>query len=519
MKAVTLQEMKNIEEEAIYGIGIPSVVLMETAAMRVSEKCFDIICENKYSKILVFAGKGNNGGDGLAFCRHIYQKSFRLKKTDIEIIFIGDRNKASEQCQCHLKILMNMINKGFPFEIHFIDDEPDFDLENAVYGADVIIDAIIGTGLKYSLRENILKIVSAINKSECPVISVDCPTGINSDDGNILENAVMADFTVAFHLPKVGLLVGDGSVYSGEVIVSDINIPYGIEKNIKTNVITKEEAKDIIPKRLRNGNKGTFGKVFIFAGCNNMPGACVISSKAAYRTGAGLVFSCSVESVCNVVRNHLPEAVTKVLPDKDGFLFGGSVYRDDLKEADAVVVGPGLGKSDGIFDFVKNIIAFSKVPVIIDADALNSLSKDLSIIKNAKTQCIITPHIGEMSRLTGKSADYIKRNIVKTAKDFAEKVNVIVVLKDFRTVIANPDGNVYINTTGSSVLSKGGSGDCLTGIIASLIAQKTDCFYACVLGTYIFGLSGEKIAEKYGEYSPLAGECSDFISFVLKELQ
>ena len=519
MKAVTSEEMKNIENEAIYDIGIPSLVLMDTAALRVSEKCFDIIKENKYSKILVFAGKGNNGGDGLAFCRHIYQKTYGLMKTDIKIIFTGDRNKASEQCSIQLKILLNMIDKGFPFEIHFIDDEPDFNLEKEIHSADIIIDAIIGTGLKHTLRESILKIVSAINKSESTVISVDCPTGIDADNGNILGDAVMADFTMSFHLPKIGLLVGDGAVYSGEVIVSDINIPYGLEKNIKANVITKKEIKDLIPKRPKNSNKGTFGKVFILAGCDNMPGACVISSKSAYRTGAGLVFSCSVKSVCQTVRNHLPEAVTKVLPDKDGFLFGESIHEADLEKADVIVVGPGLGLNEGVFEFVKNVIEFSKVPVIIDADGLNAVSNDLSVLKKAKSQCVLTPHIGEMSRLTGKSPEYIKRNILKTAREFSSEYGVIVVLKDFRTVISNPDGDVYINTTGSSVLSKGGSGDCLTGIIAGLIAQKTDCFHAGVIGSYILGLAGEKIAEKYSEYSPLARECSDFISFVLKELQ
>ena len=178
--------------------------------------------------------------------------------------------------------------------------------------------------------------------------------------------------------------------------------------------------RKLIPKRPINGNKGIFGKVFIFAGCENMPGACVIASKAAYRTGAGLVYSCSVKSVCRVVRNHLPEAVTKVLSDRDGFLFGESSMEEDLKNADAVVVGPGLGTADGVFDFVKNILRRAAVPVIIDADGLNAVSKDLNILKDVKYKCIITPHLGEMSRLTGKSVSEIKNNIVECARGFSK---------------------------------------------------------------------------------------------------
>lgn len=518
MKAVTSQEMKNIEEKVISGIGIPSLVLMETAALKTAEKCFDIIGDKRYSKIIVFAGKGNNGGDGLAFCRQIYQKNSDFRKIDVEVVFIGDRKKASKQCEVQLQILLKLIDEGFPFKIYF-DEDMTLDFKELIKDADVIVDAVIGIGLKYNLRENVMKAVSAINESKATVISIDCPTGIDTDSGKIMGNTVKADFTITFHLPKTGLLVGDGALYSGKLFTADINIPYGFEKNINTNVITKEEAKKIVPKRIKNGNKGTFGKVYIFAGCENMPGACVISSKAAYRTGAGLVFSCSVKEVCGVVRNHLPEAVTKVLPDKNGFLFGESISEKDLDDIDVAVVGPGLGRNDCVFDFVKKIVINSHMPVIVDADGLNVISKDLSVLKNAGGQIIVTPHIGEMSRLSKKRVSCIKNDIINTAREFSAEYNVITVLKDYRTVIAEPSGQVYINTTGSPVLAKGGSGDCLTGIIAGLIAQKTDCFDACVLAAYIFGLSGEKIAEKYGEYGALAGECADFVSFVLQELQ
>jgi len=519
MKAISSEEMKTIENITINDIGILSLTLMETASLKFAEKCFDVIHDKKHSKIVVFAGKGNNGGDGLAFSRHIYQKNSLTRKIDIEIIFIGDKNKASAECKAQLNILFNLIEKGFNFKIHFIDEEQNFDISKILFGADLIVDAIIGTGLKYNLRENISQIVELINNSNCIVASVDCPTGIDSDCGKILGNAVNADFTVTFHLPKIGLLINDGSICSGKLFIEDINIPYGLEKHIKTNIITPEEAKKLIPKRAKNGNKGTFGKVFIFAGCDTMPGACVIASKAAYRTGAGLVYSCSVEKVCDIVRNHLPEAITKSLPNKNGYLFEESIDNFSFENADCIVIGPGLGNNTDTLNFVKKVSKNSKSPIILDADALNGISKDLSILKEIKVPCIVTPHLGEMSRLIGKNVNEIKSNIIEEAQEFSKKYNVITVLKDFRTIISNPSREVYINTTGSSALAKGGSGDCLTGVLAALVAQGMDCFYAGVLGTYILGLAGEKISQNYGEYGILARETSDFISIVLNELQ
>lgn len=517
MKAVTSDEMKKIEREAIFDIGIPSLVLMETAAFKLSERCFEVISEKKRSKVVVFAGKGNNGGDGLAFCRHLHQKRSFDREIEIEVIFVGDKERASEECKAQLNILTNLIERGFSFQIHFLNEEKNFDISKEIADADLIVDAIIGTGLKYELREDISKIVDIINNSGCVIACADCPTGVDADNGNVLGNGVYGDFTVTFHLPKVGLLVGEGAVCAGQLFIEDINIPYGLEKGIMTNVLERKEVYGLIPKRPKNANKGTFGKVFIFAGCENMPGACVIASKAAYRIGAGLVYSCSVRSVCEVVRTYLPEAVTKVLPDKGGSLFEESVSAFDFSNANAVVVGPGLGDDDGVLEFVKKVTSNSKAPVIIDADGLNAISKDLSVFREICAPCIITPHLREMSRLSGKSVSEIKKDIVGAAREFSQEHNVIVVLKDFRTVIAEPNGRVFINMTGCSALSKGGSGDCLTGIIGGLVAQGMDCFFAGVLATYIFGLSGERAEEEFGGFCTLARECADYAGVIIGE--
>jgi len=520
MKAVSTEEMKAIEKAAIFDIGIPSIVLMEMAAFKFAQKCFDFICANGYSKIVVFAGKGNNGGDGLAFCRHICQMAGKNFKIEVSVFFIGDKNLASYECGMELSILLKFIEEGFPVCIDFVDN-PDFndDIVDKAMDADLIVDAIIGTGLKYNVRDNISNIIDIINNSNATVAAVDCPTGIDADNGKVLGNAVVADFTVTFHLPKIGLLINQGPIYSGELFIEDINIPYGQEKNVNVNYLSTNDAGDIVPKRPLNANKGSFGKVFVFAGCNNMPGACVISSKAAYRAGAGLVYSCSTKAVCGVVRNHIPEAVTKTLVDKDGYLFSESIEGLDFKDADCIVLGPGLGNNSDTAGFVREVVEKARAPIVIDADAINIISENLSLFSQIKVPCVITPHLGEMSRLINKSIDDIKNNIVEEAREFSKKYGITVLLKDFRSVISSPSGEIYINTTGSSALAKGGSGDCLTGIIAAFIAQGMDCFHAGALASFVFGLSGKKAAEKFGEFGPLATECSDFVSIILNELR
>ncbi len=519
MKVVSSDEMKSIEAEAISIIGIPSLSLMETASSKFSERCFDIIKNLKNPKIAVFAGKGNNGGDGLAFCRHIFQKNNDERKICIKIFFVGDEEKASDECKVQLGIIKKLIERNYPFQLFFTDNMPVSDIKNEIKYSDLIVDAIIGTGLKFELRDNISEIVNIINDCNATTAAVDCPTGISSDCGKILKNAVKADFTVTFHLPKVGLLIGQGALYSGKVFVEDINIPFGLEKNIKTNVLSKIDAKKMLPIRNADANKGTFGKAFIFAGSDNMPGACVISSLASYRTGAGLVYVCAVESVCNVVRNFIPEVVTKVLCDVNGTLCKESFYMARAEKADVIAVGPGIGTKQNTAEFLECLIENANATLVIDADALNIISKDLSLLTKIKSDCVITPHIAEMSRLTGKSIEDIKNNLIDTATEFSKKYNVVVVLKDFKTVIANPKGEVYINTTGSPALAKGGSGDCLTGVLTALIAQGMSCFNAAVLSSYLFGLSGEFAQKEFGQYGTLARNCADAISIIMNDLE
>ena len=487
MQLVTTSQMKNIEDYAINTLGISSIILMENAARSVTQQC------TEYKNITIFAGKGNNGGDGLAVARQLVALDH-----SVTVIFIGDTFKATPDCSLNLNILKKM---DVPI-IYYTDQ----DLIPLISSSDLIIDAIIGTGLIDNLREPIFNIVNTINTYSKYTIAIDCPTGINSDTGAICGNAVYAHKTITFHAPKIGLMLYPAYERIGELIISDISIPHNTDTGY--NLLTPKEAKILLPVRPQYANKGTFGKSYIFAGCEHMTGACVISATSAYRVGSGLVNGCVVKSVADVLHNLLPEAVTTILPDINGYLCSDSfdVISPQLSKANAIALGSGIGVTNDTKEFVGKLLTAVSCPIVIDADGLNCIADNIDLLKEVNSDVIITPHLGEMSRLTNLTVSYISSNLIDTAKHFAHEYNVTVVLKDTHTIIANPDGEIYINTAGNSSMSKGGTGDCLTGIITGLISQGLSPYYSAVLGTYVNGLTGELASDKLSKYSVFASD-------------
>lgn len=470
-------EMKEVERVAIEDMGVPSIVLMENAAKNAA----DIIINLKPKCVKIVAGKGNNGGDGLAVARHLI--SHKIKTL---VYFIGDKTKATPDCSINLNILNNY-NANIFYGIENVD----------LSHCDVVVDALIGTGLKSKLKDEYIKIVENINNSGKTVVSIDCPTGINSDTGEDYGIAVNANITVTFHQPKTGLMLYPAYSHIGQLIVKDIGIPYINESN-KFILDTVS-----MPKRNADSHKGNYGKALIIAGCDTMTGAAVLNAKASYKIGAGLVNVCSTAHVINIIQNTVPEAVTSLRENID-YNYGN-----------VCTIGSGLGKNH---DLVENVINNCNNKLVVDADGLNSLSENTDILLNHKNECVITPHLREMSRLTGIDVKYIKENLIETAADFAKKYNVTVVLKDSHTVIASPNGRICINITGTSAMSKGGTGDCLCGIITGLIAQGVDCFDAACMGTYINGKAGEFAEKKLGTYSVSASDIIDNIPYVLTML-
>ncbi len=471
-------EMKEAERTAIEDKGIPSLILMENAARGAA----DVILERNPQNAVVFAGKGNNGGDGLAIARMLITNGINTK-----IIFIGEKEAASRDCKTNLEIL-EKYNADVEYSADFIN----------INDYDIVVDSLIGTGLSRKLNDKYASLVNIINKGKF-IVSIDCPTGVSSDTGEDYGIAVNADITVTFHLPKIGLLLYPAYSHIGKLIVKNIGAPYiGTHK-----AFVIDNPREYLPKRIPNSNKGTYGKALFVSGCDTMAGAAVLNASAAYMTGCGLVNVCSTPHVVSVLHNTLPEAVT--------------TYRENisLSYGNVIAIGSGLGLSDESKAIVEHTLKNAEVPVVADADALNIIAQNSDL---KPLTSVITPHIKEMSRLTGLTVDYIKSNLIKTAGEYAAQYNTVVVLKDAHSVIASPDGKICLNITGTAAMSKGGSGDCLTGVIAGLIAQGLDCFNAACIGAYINGKAGEIAEKEKSPYSVLALDISKAIPKAINEI-
>lgn len=509
MKLVTGEQMRTIDKYAIEKIGIPSIVLMENAARKVAEVCIRVLKDKVKPKAMIFAGKGNNGGDGFAVARLLYNEGIQ-----VEVILIGNSEDIKGDAKVNYDIIKNLgINVNGVYSL----------IDKRLESVDIIIDAIYGTGLKGNIRQPAKDLIDTINNSGKYIVSVDIPSGISADTGEVLGCGIKANETVTFCMAKIGIIVYPGANYSGKISVVDISIPQSVinDMDIKYNTLTQSETNKMLPIRKNWSNKGSYGNLFVLGGSHEMTGAAGLVCKAGYRCGAGVVTCCTVESAVNVVQKLVAEAVEVSLKSINGKVCEESYFQivEKLKKASSIVIGPGLGTGKNVYQFVSKTVENANVPVVIDADGLNVLSENLEPLNRMTTTAIVTPHPKEMSRLTGLSVESILSDTIGTAVLFSQKYNVITVLKDARTVIANADGRVYINMTGNNAMAKGGSGDVLSGVIGALLAQGMDGYDASVLGVYVHGLAGEIAAEDIGSYGLMAREIADYVPIALKKIQ
>ena len=474
MKVGDSNLIRSIDNYCIEELKIPSMVLMENAALKVLK---NIDFEN-FKSFTIVCGTGNNGGDGLALARHIFSNGYKVD------IFVVGNGKMSDDFKSNYTILENM-----KLEIKSIKSSQDIDsLSKSLNENDVVIDAIFGIGLKREIEGIYIEVVNAINEKSKYTIAIDIPSGMKCDTFGTFENCIRANKTISFEVYKRGFLDYKSEEYTGEVVVEKIGIPeYVVDKfHDKEYLVNEDYIKSILKKRDKYSHKGDFGRVSIIAGSDNYIGAAYISSQAAVRSGAGLVTLFTKETIMDNLRNKIVEAMIMSYDDKD--------FKDKIAKSDSIAIGPGMGNSKETFEYVKNIILTNGCPVVIDADGLNVLQNNLDILSIAKRQIIMTPHMGEMSRLTGISVDKIIEDRINIAKDFAKKFNVILLLKGYNTIIT--DGkSIYINTTGNSKMASGGMGDALTGIIASLIGQKYKALQATIVGAYIHGKCGDELSK------------------------
>ncbi len=498
------KEMKAIDMRSIHEFGIPSLVLMERAALEVANEA------EKYTPKRVWAvcGLGNNGADGVAAARMLHLRGYAAS-----VILPSVEGRMSEEMEIQLAIAEKL---GIPI----------YRLDEWIPGVcDVVIDAVFGIGLTRAVEGAYADLIAWIETQRSDfgarVVSVDIPSGISSDSGEILGCAVCADSTVTFGEMKLGHVLFPGREYCGCVTVAEIGFVPMENEITETYVLahTKDDLKKI-PKRQAYSHKGTYGKILVVAGARNMAGAAFFSAKAAYRTGAGLVKVLTVEENRTVIQEKLPEAILSTY-NSEWALHEPGAFKEYIRNqtdwADVIVLGPGLGTEEYSRTMVEAVLEHAYVPIVLDADAIN-LAARYPYLKNYFTENIIlTPHLSECSRLTGKTVDEIRETLLDTAREISEQYGVTCVLKDAATVVARKDGKTFVNLSGSPAMAKGGSGDVLCGLIAGLLGLGMDECEAASLGVYLHGLAGEAAAEKFGVHSVLAGELADCIGEVINE--
>ncbi len=506
MKLVNAEEMRAVDNRAINEYKIPSLELMENAGRGIFSYIDQkVLSEFENPRILIVCGRGNNGGDGFVVGRYLLQNEY-----DASFILAGTDEKLSDDCRANYDRV-----KKAGFEVVQISGENDIpDLDEY----DVIIDAMFGTGFSGAPRDITAELIYRINESEKFIIAIDAPSGLNVSTGQVEAKAVEADVTVTLALPKPGLYVSPGREFAGGVAVLPIGIPDEVIESfdLKANLISSDLVAFTLPEPKPDGHKGDFGKVFILAGSPGLTGAGVLSGNAAARSGAGLVTVGVPKTLNPILEAKLTEVMTIGLPDvgkKSVFaLRGNGEICKVIAEKDAVAIGPGIGRHHETQELVRRIIPKIDCPVIIDADGLYSLAGDDSPLCATHAPMVLTPHPGEFARLTGETPDENQIKNYELAVMYAKKFDSVIVLKGSPTIIASPEGDIFMNQTGNFGMATGGSGDVLTGIIVALLGQQLSPLEASVCGVFIHGLAGDIAIGDINPRSLIAGDIIDSLS-------
>ena len=489
----TGEQMRRADLYTIEEIGVPSMVLMERAALEVV-RCMEEE-QLDFRKVLVVCGSGNNGGDGYAIARLLH-----LKGHDVTIFFAGNSQKRSKENAQQAKIAAH-------YEIPVITN-----MDTEEYS--VIIDALFGTGLKREITGHYREILCSVNQMTGEKVAVDLPSGIHDTTGAQMGIAFCADLTVAIAFPKRGLFLQEGNVCAGKILTGDIGI--SSETFSEGTVTFGYEKQDLFlgfPKRKKNSHKGSYGKVLMIAGSKGMSGAAYLSAKAAYAVGAGLVQIYTHEENRVILQQLLPEAIITTYDT-----FDSEQLEKLIQWADLIGIGCGLGKSDTAERVMQYTLKRALVPCVVDADGINILSKHMEWIEVTNALIVLTPHMKEMSRMLQCSVKELIEQRMERLHAFVERYKVVCVLKDARTLVAKEHRNTYLNLSGNAAMAKAGSGDVLAGVIVGILAQQCEPYISACLGVFLHGLAGDVARDKKGAYSVLASDLVAEISSVLKNI-
>lgn len=500
---VDREEAKKIDVHSIEEIGIPSLVLMERAALAVAEEI--VKRENQNENILIVCGNGNNGADGIALGRIMFQRGYQ-----VVCYLLGEYESCTEdnrkQQDIAKKIGLKIVHNA--------------NLEEYT----IIVDAIFGIGLNRSVDGRYKQIIQMINHSNHRVYAVDIPSGIHATDGHVMSCAIKANFTVTFGYQKLGMLLYPGTIYAGKVIVADIGFDLNYASNFKKHMYDWKDVLRMFPKRTANSHKGNYGKLCVIAGTVNMAGACFFSAMAAYQMGVGLVKIVTPEDNRQILQQLLPEAVLCSYPVDNDWKNDTRIIQE-IDSASAIVVGPGLGQSEDAKYLLSYVVEHSKVPTVIDADGLRLLAKmnvlqvkDKKICWNLPEYFVLTPHVKEMLDLLGNQMQVEELKAwYPILSERLQAVNPVLVLKDSRTFVVQKE-QYYMNRSGNHGMATGGSGDVLSGMIGGLLCLGMQPYQASCLGTYLHGLAGDAIRKNKGASSVMTRDLIEGIHLVLKQL-
>jgi len=488
------EEMRAADKWAIEKQDVPSIDLMERAGAGLARLTAEIAGDGP---VRVVIGKGNNGGDGLVVARLL-----RDEGRAVDVLATGDVSELKGDARKNLERL-----PGEPPE--------EFD-EAKLAGSGVIVDAIFGTGFEGEPREPAKGAIAAMNRADAPVVACDVPSGVNAANGEVAGEAVHAAATGTFHGSKIGLHVAPGANHSGVVRVIEIGIPRG-GPNASTAGLISERVLDLVPHRPRDGSKFTSGVVAVAGGARGLTGAPTMVALAASRAGAGYVQVAIPESIETVVELRLLEQMTKGLPDEDGAHVpeGVEEVKQLAERAGAVVLGPGLGRTDGAMEFARAVAREIEAPLLIDADGLNAHAGDIESLKERPGPTVLTPHAGELGRLLEVESSEVNEHRLKLARDAAERSGTVVLLKGDDTIVAKPGGPVAVSRGATPALATAGTGDVLSGVIGAFLSKGLDAFEAACAGALAHARAGRVAAERLGADHTVAGDVIDALPAAL----
>ncbi len=516
MLLVTADQMRTFDRIAIENYGIPGVVLMENAGRSTFELLKNYLGDDlQEMRVSVVSGPGNNGGDGYVIARYLINMG-----AEVHTFVLSPREKIRGDALVNLQVLEKMTESI----IHVTNPE---ELEQ-VYPiwdeSEIIVDAILGTGLRSEVRSPFKEAILEINKADAVRIAVDIPSGIDADTGRVLGCAVKADLTATYGFMKLGMAVYPGRDYCGHIECVDISIPRIVAHNQPAAAVLYDtpDLSGYLDLRLDpDAHKGAFGHLLIIGGSPGKTGAPAMAAMAASKIGAGLVTVAIPSSLNSILEIKLTEEMTLPVPDDGmGYFSDESIGHvlDFASGKRCVALGPGISTEGRVSYLVRELLTDYDGWLLIDADGLNAIAADPTVLKRAKPRVVVTPHPGEMARLIGETTAEVQSDRVKIAKDFAQEYGVWTVLKGAGTITASPDGLITVNATGNPWMASGGQGDVLSGILGGLLAQGLEPDYAIPLGVYLHGLAADNLVHKSGPAPVTATDVINEISNTLREL-